>query len=188
MSSNLYSSGVANIWVDGNSSTSLTFLGVCEDECEITNTAKYKVVNADYAGGSDGVPADMSYLGQMLSVKMTISRMTLATVESLQARLTTPSTSQGQGLYTDIGTLMVTSGQAFRLLIYPQGYATNNSLQIFNFPNNAILDGDIVLNYSTRNLKAQLLFTVIPAWQANGSNGYSWTLWNNSTTGMGVVS
>ena len=118
MPSQFYVSGPATVWAGIGAGYAYEFFGFTETGLTVEIVSLQEDIQVDYAGM---MPGDVAQLGQEANISGTFTRYDEAVSQKL-ASFFGPNGVPGAGLNYSVGTLMVTEGAAYPLLIQSPYY------------------------------------------------------------------
>jgi hypothetical protein len=130
MAESIHVSGKATIWVDTGASHALEDLGITQDGVELTFQAYALDVPTDEDGGTDGPPTDVQWLGETAQIRLQLTKWDAAIGDKVAARIR----GFNPGAQGTPGTLWITSGRYFRLLVLPVITPINFPCVVFREP------------------------------------------------------
>lgn len=170
MPSQLYCSGPGHIFI-GFPGRTPVYLGTCRETPRLQILRKYREVQNDISGD---VPLDLSYMGQLAHLNFDLTRWDEAVYSGIAAFPHSPG-ARGVDLLGDMGTLMITEGQALGVWVqFP--YSTKPAMTPgpmpagYRFPFCFPVGPDDLAELGTRPRRLNLQFLAIRGYNpADGS-------------------
>lgn len=158
-----YYDGPVLVRTGTGSSSALEDLGYTENGPEIDGEAFWLDVHGDQRGGDAGPPIDVQYIGEIVKVRLVLTRYDTAVLDKVICRLLAGTA----GVTGTPGTLMFEETKYVRLLLSPTSRPRNFV--------RAILRGVFGINKGTKHSKPTLDFEC----HADGTG--AGTIWNTTT-------
>jgi hypothetical protein len=117
MTATVHNHGKATISVDTGGGNTLEILGYTRNGADVTEEGFFIDVPGDENGGDAGDPIDIQYIGEMARVRLEITKLDVAVMNKVMARLNLPASPKVRGTIGTPGYFMFLNGATTRLLI-----------------------------------------------------------------------
>jgi hypothetical protein len=114
MTATVHNHGKATISVDTGGGNTLEILGYTRNGADVTEEGFFVDVPGDENGGDAGDPIDIQYIGEMARVRLEMTKLDVAVMNKVMARLNLPGAPKSRGAIGTPGYFMFLNGAHLR--------------------------------------------------------------------------